>query len=133
MNRLLFTLAVLVLITAPGCALKCYVCSGNEDSCSKSKLESNKGTYLQECSSLFDRCARSWSKKDDVSAVANNCATKDICDTAENLCDKLKDNIKDYQCGVGCCTSDGCNAGSPVTFSFFLLIVSSVLGLALMK
>ncbi|CAH3144567.1 unnamed protein product [Pocillopora meandrina] len=133
MNRLLFTLAVLVFIAAPGCALKCYVCSGDEDSCSKSTLESNKGTYLKECSSLYDRCARSWSKKDDVNAVANDCATKDICDTAEKLCDKLKDNIKDYQCGVGCCTSDGCNAGSPVTFSFFLLIVSSVLGLALMK
>ena len=113
--------------------MKCYVCSGNEDTCSKSKLESNKGTYLKECPFIDDRCIRIWSKKDDANAVGNDCANKAVCDTAENLCDKLEDNIKDYKCGVGCCTSDGCNAGSPVTFSFFLLIVSSVLGLALMK
>ncbi|CAH3144571.1 unnamed protein product [Pocillopora meandrina] len=133
MNRLLFTLTVLVMMTAPGCALKCYVCSGNEDTCSKSKLEGDKDTYLKECPSGFDRCARSWSKKDDVNAVGNSCANEAACDAADELCDKLKDTIKDYKCGVGCCTDDACNAGSPVTFSFFLLIVSSVLGLALMK
>ncbi|PFX21043.1 hypothetical protein AWC38_SpisGene14481 [Stylophora pistillata] len=133
MNRLLFTLTVLVLMAVPGCALKCYVCAGTEDTCSKSKLESNRAVYLKECSSVFDRCARSWSKKDDVNAVGNDCANESTCNYAKELCDKLKDNIKDYECGVGCCTSDACNAGSPVTFSFFLLTVSSVLGLALMK
>lgn len=109
------------------------MCSGHEDTCSKSKLESDRATYLKECPFTADRCIRIWSKKDDANAVGNDCANKAVCDTAENLCDKLEDNIKDYKCGVGCCFSDGCNAGSPVTFSFFLLIVSSVLGLALMK
>ncbi|CAH3144569.1 unnamed protein product [Pocillopora meandrina] len=58
MDRLLFTLTVLVMMTAPGCAVKCYVCSGNEDTCSKSKLESNRAIYLKECPSIADRCAR---------------------------------------------------------------------------
>ena len=113
--------------------MKCYVCSGTEDTCSKSKLEGDKDTYLKECPSGFDRCARSWSKNDDANAVGNSCANEAVCDAADELCDKLKDTIKDYKCGVGCCTDDACNASSPVTLSFFLLIISSVLGLALMK
>ena len=113
--------------------MKCYQCVGTEDTCSKSRLESNKAIYLKECPSIADRCARSWSRRGDVNAVGNDCANEAVCDAAKEFCDKLKDSIKDYKCGVGCCTGDGCNAGSPVTFSFFLLIVSSVLGLALMK
>ena len=113
--------------------MKCYQCSGNEDTCSKSKLESDKDTYLKECSYGFDRCARGWTKSGDVNTVENICANEAICEAAKVLCDKRKDTVKDYKCGVGCCSSDGCNSGSPVTFSFFLLIVSSVLGLALMK
>ena len=109
------------------------MCSGNEDTCSKSKLESDKDTYLKECSSGFDRCARGWTKSGDVNTVENICANEAVCEAAKVLCDQRKDTVKDYKCGVGCCSSDGCNAGSPVTFSFFLLIVSSVLGLALMK
>ena len=113
--------------------MKCYVCSGNEDTCSKSKLESNRAIYLKECSSIADRCRRIWSKRGDVNTVENSCANEAYCKAQEELCDKLKDTVKDFKCGVGCCFSDGCNAGSPVTFSFFLLTVSSVLGLALMK
>ena len=113
--------------------MKCYVCSGHEDTCSKSKLESDRATYLKECPFTADRCARIWSKKDDVNTVMNGCANEVYCKAQKELCDKLKDTVKDFKCGVGCCFSDGCNAGSPVTFSFFLLIVSSVLGLALMK
>ena len=109
------------------------MCSGTEDTCSKSKLESDKDTYLKECSYGFDRCARGWTKSGDVNTVENICANEAVCEAAKVLCDKRKDTVKDYKCGVGCCSSDGCNAGSPVTFSFFLLIVSSVLGLALMK
>ena len=128
-----FKIVIYFFSLSSGCAVKCYVCSGNEDTCSKSKLESNRAIYLKECPSIFDRCGRSWSKRDDVNAVGNSCANEAVCEAAKELCDKLKDSIKDYKCGVGCCFSDGCNAGSPVTFSFFLLIVSSVLGLALMK
>ena len=124
---------VIFFSLSSGCALKWYVCSGNEDTCSKSRLESNKAFYLRECPSIFDRCGRGWSKKDEENAVGNSCANEVICDAAEKLCEKYKDTLKDYKCGVGCCSSDGCNASSPVTFSFFLLIVSSVLGLALMK
>ena len=113
--------------------MKCYVCSGNEDTCSKSKLESDKDTYLKECAFIYDRCGRSWTKRGDVNTVENDCANEAVCHAAKELCDVRKDSIKDYKCGVGCCTGDGCNTGSPVTFSFFLLIVSSVLGLALMK
>ena len=124
---------VFYFLVPSGCALKCYHCVGTEDTCSKSRLESNKAIYLKECPSIADRCARSWSRRGDVNAVGNDCANEAACDAAKEFCDKLKDSIKDYKCGVGCCTGDGCNAGSPVTFSFFLLIVSSVLGLALMK
>ena len=113
--------------------MKCYQCSGNEDTCSKNKLESDKDSYLKECPFIGDRCGRSWTKRGDVNTVENDCANKASCDAAKKICDERKDSIKDYKCGVSCCFSDGCNAGSPVTFSFFLLIVSSVLGLALMK
>ena len=113
--------------------MKCYVCSGNEDTCSKSKLESHRATYLKECHPIADRCRRVWTKTGDVKTVSNGCANEASCKSQKELCDKLKDTVKDFKCGVGCCFSDGCNAGSPVTFSFFLLIVSSVLGLALMK
>ena len=117
-----------------GFALKCYVCSGTEEMCSKSKLEGDKATYLKDCSSnLYDRCLRSWAEKDGVHTVANTCNNKGGCDLTTNLCNTMKDTIDGYECGVACCTEDECNAGSPVTFSLFLLIVSSVLSLALMK
>ena len=71
---------------------------------------------------------RVWSKEKDVAAVANTCSNELACTAAKAVCDKV-----DYDCAVGCCDTDLCNAGSPVSFSMFLMTVCSALGLALLK
>ena len=116
-----------------GFALKCYVCDGNENTCTKSKLEGDKDTYLKSCSLGLDRCFRTWGKKDDAIVVQNGCTNESGCKVFEASCKALEDTLDNYDCAVGCCSDDECNAGSPVTLSFFLLIVSTVLSLALMK
>ena len=116
-----------------GFALKCYDCNGNEDTCSKSKLEGDKDTYLKSCWPEADRCFRRWEKIDAVIGVKNGCNTQSGCKTLEASCKAAEDTSDNYDCEVGCCSDDECNAGSSVTFSFFLLTVCTVLSLALMK
>lgn len=133
MNCLLFTLTFLVLVVAPAFALKCYVCSGSEDGCKKSKLEENKALFLRTCL-LGDKCIRSWSKHKDADAVVTSgCTYQSVCDAQKSACDKLEDTLKDYHCAVGCCSEDGCNAGSHFTANIILLAVFSFLGLALLE
>ena len=70
---------------------------------------------------------RIWAKKDDDTLVVNSCSNEALCETAEDAkCDADK-------CAVGCCDTDLCNAGSPISFSVFLMTVCSALGLALLK
>ena len=76
----------------------------------------------------MDQCMRTWAKKGDATAVVNNCANEATCKAAKDVCDKSDDD-----CAVGCCDSDLCNAGAPVSFSVFLMTVCSALGLALLK
>ena len=78
------------------------------------------------CGSLFDRCMRVWVKNGDTTTVANSCSNESACKAAE-------DAKCDGKCAVGCCDTDLCNAGSPVSFSMFLTTVCCTLGLALMK
>ena len=39
--------------------------------------------------------------------MATSCASNAICDAAKKACDDLRDG----QCTVRCCDTDGCNAG----------------------
>ena len=109
-------------------ALKCYECSGTEDTCSKSKLESDK-KYETECTSGADKCMRTWLHKDGNTAVGQTCTNQLGCDLAQTVCDNVD---SDVDCKVGCCSDDLCNAGSPLSFSIFLMTVCSALGLALL-
>ena len=107
--------------------LKCYVCLGTEDTCSKDKLKGDSSAQVT-CPSGMDKCMRTWMKKSDVKAVVNSCTNEAGCKAAEAVCDKA-----DFDCKVGCCDTDLCNAGSPVSFSMFLMTVCSALGLVLLK
>ena len=78
------------------------------------------------CPSRMDKCMRTWTKVNDVKEVINSCSNEDICKTYE-------DAKCDGNCAVGCCDTDLCNAGSPVSFSVFLMTVCSALGLVLLK
>ncbi|KAL9985362.1 hypothetical protein ACROYT_G007756 [Oculina patagonica] len=133
MSRFLLTVTVvLVLVVVPAIGLKCYVCSGNENTCSKSVLESNQDTRLIDCPSSSDRCMRTWEKFKSSTVVTNACSNQGQCDLTQSACDLLEDNLDNYDCAIGCCAADACNAASAVSISVFLLTVSSVLGLALM-
>ena len=85
-----------------GFALKCYVCNGNEDTCSKSKLEGDKDTYLETCDPTdgfepLDRWIRIWEKKkDDVTKVRNYCGTRNTCDSAKKVCDIVPGGVLRY-------------------------------------
>ena len=81
------------------------------------------------CPDGFDKCIRTWAKKDDVTVVSNTCSNEATCKTLTEGCDKATDG----DCAVGCCDKDLCNAGSPVSFSVFLMTVCSALALALLK
>ena len=111
--------------------IKCYVCSGVGDTCSKDNLEKNS-IHEVNCDIIgaFDRCIRVWAKSENGTIViTNSCANKKICETTEKACDEFKEG----ECAVGCCDSNLCNAGSPISFSVFLMTVCSALGLALLK
>ena len=114
-------------------SLKCYNCiefgkeSEKDTVCSKSKLEADEDKYLKDCS--LDTCQRSHNTALSIYAVTMLCTTKDYCDAAKKTCE---DSGSD-DCGVACCTTDKCNAGSSVTFSVFVTFVCSVVGLALRK
>ena len=106
--------------------LKCYVCKGTEDTCSKDKLKADSSKEVT-CPSGMDRCIRAWARKGDGTGVVNSCSNELLCKANEDTkCDVDK-------CAVGCCDTDLCNASSPVSFSAFLMTVCCTLGLALLK
>ena len=78
----------------------------------------------------MNRCMRAWGKKDDTTEVINSCSNESLCKAAEKDAD---DDCDVDKCAVGCCDTDLCNAGSPVSFSVFLMTVCCTLGLALLK
>ncbi|KAJ7394130.1 hypothetical protein OS493_003808 [Desmophyllum pertusum] len=130
MRCFLLTVTVLVLVATPAIALKCYECTGNDDTCSKSTLEKDQDKYLKECSG--DRCYRQWLHKDGATSVANTCSSQLGCGLAEALCKSLEDG-NDVDCASACCSTDACNAGSTASISVLLLTVCSFIGLALLK
>ena len=112
------------------CGLKCYLCAGTEKAWAKDKLERDSKKEMT-CPAGMDRCMRiskenETMETDDARAVANSCTNEAGCKLAEEICDEA-------DCKVGCCDTDLCNAGSPVSFSVFLMTVYSALGLALLK
>lgn len=115
-------------------SLKCYSCvefgkESEEDTvCSKSKLDANEAKYVTTCLGDLDTCQRSHGTAKDIHAVSMSCTTASLCEDAKKKCDDSGDN-----CGVACCTTDKCNAGSSVSFNVFLMAVSSLLGPALLK
>lgn len=122
-----------IISVSSAIGLKCYECLGNEDTCSKSTLEKNKDTKLFDCgSSSTKRCSRLWKKTDTNTTVFSECSNVEDCEAVKRGCDDFKDKFDNYDCAIGCCDTDACNAGSAVSTSVFLLIVSSVVGLALM-
>ncbi|PFX20614.1 uncharacterized protein LOC111336682 [Stylophora pistillata] len=129
MKGLVLSIFVFCAVLATAHSLKCYVCLGTEDDCSKKKLEANKDSKSKDCPPGMNECMRVWAKKDGNTAVANSCSNSLGCDAAKKVCDDLKDG----ECVVGCCDSDYCNAGSSVSVSVILMTVSSALGLALLK
>lgn len=112
--------------------LKCYECHGTEDDCKKSTLEFNVDKYLKKCPAGLDKCGRVWIKTKSTTIVKNSCTNTFDCELqSKSICDRL-DDLDDTECAWDCCDTDACNAGSPVSFSAFLLTVSSIQGLALM-
>jgi len=109
-------------------ALKCYICRGTEDDCKKSTLEGDKGKYLKDCGAGDGKCVRSFAKKDSASFVWNSCSNQLDCYRKIINCGLYND----VTCKVSCCDEDGCNMGSHVSFSVFLLTACSALGLALL-
>ena len=111
-------------------ALQCYRCSGTEDDCKKSTLESNKDKYLITCPVGTDRCFRTFVKKDSVTQVNNGCDNQSGCNSAQAFCDAYFED--DTICKVGCCDEDECNVGSHVSLNVILLTACSALVLALL-
>ncbi|XP_022804248.1 uncharacterized protein LOC111341525 [Stylophora pistillata] len=129
MKDLMLSIFVFCAVLATAYSLKCYVCEGTEDDCSKKKLEANKASKSVDCPSGMNECIRVWGKTDGKTTVTNSCSNSLSCAAAKKLCD----DDKDGKCAVGCCDSDYCNAGSSVSFSVILMTFSSALGLALLK
>ncbi|KAL9953393.1 hypothetical protein ACROYT_G040803 [Oculina patagonica] len=127
MKGFLLSVIFLSAVLATAYSIKCYVCKGTEDTCSKDKLEGDK-TKQQDCPDV-DRCLRTWYKKDGNIQVTNRCSTDAACKIAKEACDKIDEG----KCAVGCCDKDLCNAGSHASFSVFLMAVCSAVGLALLK
>ena len=108
--------------------LKCFSCIGTDESCSKNKLEADSKKEMI-CPRGMDKCTRTWAKKDGNTAVINSCGNYATCKELKEKCDEATDG----DCAVACCDTDLCNAGSPVSFSVFLMTVCSALGLVLLK
>lgn len=88
----------------------------------------NEAQYVMTCPSGLDTCQRVHGTALDVHAVTMSCTTKSACEEAKKKCEDSGDD-----CGVACCTTDKCNAGSSVSFSVLFMGVSSLLNLALLK
>ncbi|KAL9968468.1 hypothetical protein ACROYT_G026846 [Oculina patagonica] len=129
MKGSLLSIFVFLAVLATGYGLKCYTCIGTEDSCSKDKLKDDS-SKVTTCPSGYNVCMRTWAKNDDGdTAVVQSCGTDATCKTLKDKCDEVTEG----KCAVGCCDTDLCNAGSPVSFSMFLMTVCAALGLALLK
>ena len=121
-------------------SLKCYSCfeygriSEYDTFCSKSKLDVNESKYVTTCLDGFDTCQRAHAQVTglDIYTVALLCSSKTACEEAKKDCEDTRGDGGE-NCGVACCTTDKCNAGSSIAFSVFRIAVSSLLGLALMK
>ncbi|KAL9985367.1 hypothetical protein ACROYT_G007761 [Oculina patagonica] len=109
-------------------SLKCYSClefgkpSEENTVCSKSKMETNEAKYVKTCA--LDTCIRRHGTGLDIHSVTASCTSKDLCEAAKKACEESGED-----CGVACCTTDRCNAGSYLSYSVFLMTVCSVLGL----
>ena len=112
-------------------ALECYKCSGYQDTCSKDTLKSEQPT--ETCYPGFDRCMRTWAHRDGITFVQNLCNSQLGCDATKDVCKALEDRLAGYDCAVGCCSTDMCNEGSPVSSYLFFLIMCAVLCLAMLK
>lgn len=116
----------------PGNSLKCYDCiefgkdSEEHTVCSKCKMDANEAEYVKTCE--FDTCMRRHGTEKGIHLVTMSCTTKSLCETTKKACE---DSGED--CGVACCTTDKCNAGSSFSFSFCLMAACSVLDMALLK
>ena len=112
-------------------SLECYTCiqigsaDDEENVCLKSKLDADEAKYVTDCS--LGTCQRIHTTALDLHSVTMTCTTADACDIVKKECE---DSGND--CGVSCCTTDKCNGGSPVSFSFVLMFTSTALCLALM-
>ena len=106
--------------------LKCYECIGTDKTCSKDKLKADSSKEVT-CASGMDRCIKAWARKGDGTGVVNSCSNELLCKANEDTkCDV-------DECAVGCCDTDLCNAGSPVSISVFLMTVCCTLGLVPVK
>ncbi|KAL9985361.1 hypothetical protein ACROYT_G007755 [Oculina patagonica] len=134
MRNILLTVTFLLVLVAAAYSLQCYTCfevgkeSEQDTVCSKTELDDNEAKYVITCPSGLDTCQRVHGTALDIHAVTMTCTTKSACEEAKEKCEDSGDD-----CGVACCTTDKCNAGSSVSFSVFLMAVSSLLGLALLK
>lgn len=131
MRTTLLTATALLMLVGTAYSLQCYDCidiakdSDEKNVCSKSKLDEDEAKYVKECT--LGTCQRSHATALDLHAVTMTCSTEALCDAAKKACDDSGDD-----CGVSCCTTDKCNAGSSISFSFVLMAISSALYLALM-
>ncbi|XP_020616232.1 uncharacterized protein LOC110054220 [Orbicella faveolata] len=128
MGGFLLTVAVFLVLVEAVTPLKCYRCSGTEDDCKKSTLEGEKSKYLIDCDSSYDKCMRTFLKKDSATLVSNSCTNQLGCNQEIIGCGQYND----VTCKVSCCDEDACNVGSNVSFNVFLLTAFSILGLALL-
>ena len=86
-------------------SIKCYVCRGTEETCSKDKLEGDDSKQ-ETCPGDANQCIRIWVKNDDQTTVVNRCGNDKDCEILKKVCDEIKE-----KCAVGCCDKDLCNAG----------------------
>ncbi|KAL9968423.1 hypothetical protein ACROYT_G026799 [Oculina patagonica] len=126
MKGSLLSIFVFFTVLAIAYGLKCYDCTGEGDKCAKDNLGSSQE---KTCQPQLDTCMRIWRKKHFKTSIASSCSNLGRCDAAVRDCEDSDEG----ECIVGCCRDDLCNAGSPVSFSVFLMTVSAALGLALLK
>ncbi|XP_078350984.1 uncharacterized protein LOC144635774 isoform X1 [Oculina patagonica] len=124
-----FLLSVLVFsaVLSTAYSIKCYVCKGTEDTCSKINLEADKDMQ-QTCPGDSNLCIRSWYGAGNYTTVSNACGTDSTCEDLKGTCGVTK-----AFCDVGCCYRDLCNEGSPLSFSVFLMVVCFSVGQAILK
>lgn len=129
MKCLLLSIFVICAVLVTVHSLRCYMCGGTDDDCNKYKLEANKIKNSTDCPG--GTCIRAWRETGNKTIVSNYCGTEALCEAAKNACNGWEKTFNN--CAVDCCDSDYCNAGSSVSFSVFLMTISSALGLALLK